>query len=68
MSDTFTCENCGETWEKGWTDEEADAEYEGAFGLGAPSGKERAVVCDDCYAEIMGWLDDAPVAQTAVIQ
>lgn len=47
----FTCDNCHQTFLKGWTDEEAALEmYEN---LGDYRG-ELAVVCDDCYKMILG--------------
>lgn len=49
--ETFTCELCEETFEKGWTDEEAEAEFEALF----PDDPPRAVVCEDCFAEVMEW-------------
>ena len=53
--DTFTCESCGETQEKGWSDAEAAAEAEELFpGIDASNPAEAGVVCDDCYQHIMG--------------
>ena len=48
MSAKFTCEECHETYDKAWTDEEASAEAELAFGI-----TTGATVCDDCYNKIM---------------
>lgn len=51
-SDTYTCAHCGGTFERGWTDEEAQAESVQNFGVrGDAPG--MALVCDDCYQEIM---------------
>lgn len=47
MTDTYTCEQCGGTFEKGWTDEEAQAEAERLWGEGGPD--DPATVCDDCF-------------------
>ena len=47
MSDTFTCANCGETFPKGWSDEEAAAEAEAIFTPAELAATE--VVCDDCF-------------------
>jgi hypothetical protein len=52
MTAHFTCENCGGTFEKGWSDEEARAEAIGTFGA-MPA--EPAQVCDECYDMIMEW-------------
>jgi hypothetical protein len=47
----YTCDRCGETYEKGWTDEEADAEYAANFpGL---ADEPRSVICEDCYQAFM---------------
>ena len=55
MSETFTCESCGENREKGWSDAEAAAEAEELFpGIDASNPAEAGVVCDDCYQYIMG--------------
>lgn len=48
---TYTCESCGGTWEKGWTDEEAEAE--GRALLADPDAGGTAVICDDCFRLIM---------------
>jgi len=48
MTTIFTCEECNQTYEKGWTDEEAKEEAESTFGIST-----GAVVCDDCYNQIM---------------
>jgi hypothetical protein len=55
VSDTFTCENCGETYDKQWSDEEAAAEAEGLFpGLDITDPEEAGMVCDSCFKAIMG--------------
>ena len=46
---TYTCEMCGETYERGWTDEEAAAEFLATFGRPPEPGETDAIVCDDCY-------------------
>lgn len=48
----FTCAYCLGTFEKGWTDEEAEAEMKMVF----PRFKAEdcAQVCDKCYAELTG--------------
>ena len=51
----FTCESCGGTFDKGWSDEEAAAEAQGNFpGINVSDPDEAGVVCDDCYQHIMG--------------
>lgn len=44
----FVCAACGGDFEKGWSDEEAAAEYAQDFG-DFNDGEPPAVVCDDCY-------------------
>jgi len=39
---------CRNVYEKGWSDEEADAEYVSTF-TEAEREDERELVCDDCY-------------------
>ncbi len=48
MKNEYTCEACGNTYEKEWTDEEADDE---AFKLHGKTSKsaDMAIVCDDCF-------------------
>lgn len=52
---TYTCANCGGTFEAGWSEADALMEYQAAF-----SEAERSFdadppgrVCDDCYRAIM---------------
>lgn len=52
---TFTCENCGGVFEKARSDEEANEEYEETFP--ETQGDETALVCSDCYAEILAWYN-----------
>jgi threonine synthase len=56
MSETrsYTCENCGGTFEDEWTEAEAVAEYRKLFP--ADEKLEEAVpICDPCYEEITAW-------------
>ncbi len=51
---TFTCDNCGKTFDSDWSDEEAAAEAQENFpGLDITDPDESGVVCDDCYQRIM---------------
>jgi DNA-directed RNA polymerase subunit RPC12/RpoP len=53
-SETYTCEACGKTFPKGWSDEEAAAEAEELFpGINPGDPAEAGVVCDGCYQTIM---------------
>jgi hypothetical protein len=54
-AETFTCASCGDTHEKGWSDEEAAAEAQQNFpGIDVTDPDEAPVVCDACYQHIMG--------------
>lgn len=50
----YQCDQCGGVFEQGWTDDEAQAEAS-ANGWSQIPAIEMAVVCDDCYKEIMNW-------------
>ena len=54
--DSYMCELCHETFEKGWTDEEANAEAQELFSIPQASEqpKDMAIVCDDCFCKLMG--------------
>lgn len=55
MSGTFACDNCGETFDKGCSDEEAEAEAQELFpGIDTGNSFEAGIVCDDCFNRIMG--------------
>lgn len=48
----YKCDSCGEVFEKGWSDEEAEKEADDLFpGLKV---EDRAVVCDDCFKRMTG--------------
>jgi hypothetical protein len=49
-ADDFTCALCGETFARGWSEEEAAEESRLLFGDLPPD--DLAVVCDDCFARI----------------
>lgn len=48
----YQCAKCGEVYEKGWSDEEAQREAEE---LWTPEALQAgtAVICDDCFKEII---------------
>lgn len=49
--DTFLCAQCGGTFPKGWSDDEAIAEAtDNGFDLADPD--DLVVVCDDCYEKM----------------
>lgn len=43
---TFTCCECGQTYEKDWPDEDALAESDALWGQ---MDTEWAIICDDCF-------------------
>lgn len=51
IADKFTCAECGGTFEKKWSDEEARAERKKLF----PhlTDEDAAVICDDCFEKIV---------------
>jgi hypothetical protein len=51
----YQCSMCGGIFEEGWSEEEATAELGETF-PGA-SKASCAVVCDDCYKQVMGWAE-----------
>ena len=58
----FHCDGCGETFVKGWSDLEAEAEFQANFPDNSEDD-EKAVLCDACYAQTMAqrfwlWLAD----------
>jgi hypothetical protein len=50
----FTCAECGETHEKGWSDEEAAAEHIALYGR--RPDPDAGVLCDDCFEGFRAWL------------
>ena len=66
-SDKFTCSACGGEFVKGRSDEAANAEARENFGVEEASRREdMAVICDDCYSQMMerlpvdGWVKGRP--------
>lgn len=57
VADSYTCDACGDEFEKGWSDDEADRELAVTF-----PGAEKAqcaIVCDDCYQRLMACVSVA---------
>lgn len=53
----FQCAKCKRIFDKGWTDDEAEAEANQNFpGLDCNNAAEAAIICDDCYNAMMAWL------------
>jgi hypothetical protein len=56
----FTCESCGHTFRKAWTDAEANREYAERYGPdaldtdGQPTD-DTGSVCDTCYPKVLAW-------------
>lgn len=49
----YQCAACGGVFGKGWTDADAQAEYEANFPT--LSNTPYDVVCDDCYLQLTAW-------------
>jgi hypothetical protein len=56
MGVQFTCDACGGTFDKGWSDAEAATESRAVFGKDRTQDPTMAEVCDDCYKAMMMWL------------
>lgn len=54
MGESFLCANCGETFEKSWSDEDAAAEAATLIQVEQFEESGTAVVCTDCFTAIMG--------------
>lgn len=54
---TYVCEDCGGTFEYGWSDEEAHEEAVENFGRDGHA-PDMALVCDDCYNAIIKALSN----------
>lgn len=50
MGETFICQLCEQTFEKGWSDKDAEAEKDALWG-DVPLD-DCGVVCDDCWQQI----------------
>lgn len=48
--DEYTCAECNLTFEKGWSDEEAQLEKEVLWGDLHP--QESTTICDDCFNQL----------------
>lgn len=53
--DVFTCAVCKGVFPKGWSDEQAEAEYREDWGS-LPAAEDRALVCDPCWHQVMAWV------------
>lgn len=51
----FTCAECGGTFPKARSDDEAMAEYETRDVLTPLEGDDLAVVCDDCFKSLVSY-------------
>lgn len=45
--DKFTCAICRNTYDKSWTDDEAETEMKEIWGV-IPK-EDRVIICDDCF-------------------
>lgn len=48
--ETFTCQQCGDTFEKAWSDADAAAE---ALELWGPDPQAMVLLCDDCFRGVV---------------
>lgn len=55
-SNQYQCWKCKGVFEKGWSDEEAEAER--AANWPRFSQDDCDVVCDDCYKAFMSWFTE----------
>lgn len=50
---TYTCAQCGKTFDSEWTDEEAEAEAQNLFGVeNASKHPGMEIVCDGCFEDM----------------
>jgi DNA-directed RNA polymerase subunit RPC12/RpoP len=49
----YTCDNCKQLFESGWSEDDAQAESERLWGKRDP--REMSVICDDCFKLFMKW-------------
>jgi len=61
MRRRFTCEKCLKTYDSGWSDAEAEKEFQ-SVPWNVP-GDERGLLCDDCFKEFKKWFDSLTPAQ-----
>jgi rubredoxin len=54
MTDTYRCAVCGEVFDKGWSNEEAEAERALMYGDAVPV-EECSTLCEDCYMKLPDW-------------
>lgn len=54
--ETYKCQVCKGTFEKGWSDEEAAQEFKDTKWRTGVSLEETGLVCDDCYDKMTAWL------------
>ena len=56
MKDTqFTCQKCNGTFNKAWSEQEAEKEFsEAPWGI---PGDGRGLICDDCFQGFKKWFD-----------
>lgn len=60
----FKCYMCAQTFQSGWSEADAEADYEKTFGKHL--GEKRAVLCDVCNDLFRSWwaqLDKSKVEQ-----
>lgn len=53
----YQCDNCKGVFEKGWSDEEADAEAI-ANGFGPLDEDDNVLICDECFNKFKPWAQN----------
>ena len=56
MPETYECGSCHGTFDKGWSDQEAEAEMAENYPDGLDAD-DREIICDDCYNQFMKWRE-----------
>jgi len=61
MTSSYKCAHCQETFNEGWSDEEANVEALENFGVvEASKNASMARICDECYKAMKPWLKKQP--------
>lgn len=62
----FTCQKCHGTFNKSWSEEEAEKEFS-TSPWGIP-GDDRVIICDDCFQLFKKWFDSLTPEQQKQIK
>lgn len=64
MTNKYTCEACGGTFEAAWTEAEAKAEADAVYQPGELDREGAAMVCHDCWLEMRVAIPDMDARYT----